>query len=129
MNNEFVVILELFSLGICLFHHGKALTGQSAPLAEDMINRKAVKAGKLSLYLAGPPCPSFCPGGTGTGLGDARGMLLIKAVERILVEKPLTFIIENSGALLEKRFAALTQQLMKVFVTAGYKTSAQKLIS
>lgn len=105
----------------------QALAGKKANVAADMVDRKLVKPGRLSFYLAGPPCPSFCPGGTGLGLGDARGKLMVKTVERILDEQPLTFVIENSSALLDKKFSPMMQQFAKVFEAAGYHVSAEKL--
>jgi DNA (cytosine-5)-methyltransferase 1 len=96
-------------------------------MSEDMMTRDTLQPGKISFYLAGPPCPSFCPGGAGAGLSDERGRLMLKTVERVLAEQPLTFALENSGALLEKKYITMTNQLLRVFQTAGYKVKARKL--
>ena len=111
-----------------LFVH-KTLVGKSGGscMSEDMMTRDALKPGTISFYLAGPPCPSFCPGGAGAGLSDERGRLMLKTVERVLAEQPLTFALENSGALLEKKYITMTNQILRGFQAAGYKVKARKI--
>src|SRR5438132_1348555 len=57
--------------------------------------RRLTGQDEVDLMVGGPPCQSFCPGGTRAALSDPRGNLIFEYLRLIGEVRPKRFVLEN----------------------------------
>ena len=60
-------------------------------------------APKCDIYMSGAPCPAWSSAGTGGGLEDPRGQVLIDSVDYVLERRPRAALFENVKGLTNKK--------------------------
>ena len=64
-------------------------------LSEPSLRRRRRFEGEVDLMVGGPPCQSFCPGGTRAALRDPRGNLIYSYLALVQEVRPRAFVLEN----------------------------------
>ena len=77
----------------------------------DIFDRDDSRLPSVDLYTAGPPCQSFSSAGHSLGLADARGVVFVRVLHTISVNRPTTFILENVVGL-KRNHAAFYRQVL-----------------
>ncbi len=80
-------------------------------LYDNMVSRPIKANLRADVYVCGFPCQSFSTAGKRRGAEDSRGSLMWTVAERIAVERPKSFVLENVPGLVQQ-FPELFQCLL-----------------
>ena len=94
---------------------------------DDVTQRTATEESYVDLYVATPPCQSFANGGNRKGTSDPRGKLIGQPVKFVSRNRPRLFVMEETGALNNAKFAAVKKGILKSLDTLGYMVHDNKL--
>ena len=88
---------------------------------KNVLERDNDTAPDLDVFVSGAPCPPFSSAGTGGGMADSRGWVLLHSVKYVLQKKPPVFVLENVKGLISDKHKWILKRISKCLSKAGYK--------
>jgi len=90
--------------------------------------RRLTGVDDVDLFVGGPPCQSFCPGGKRAALNDPRGNLIVEYLRLVAEVRPRRFVLENVGNLFTAavRHRPISQRPGKSWNLSRYSRDGQQ---
>jgi DNA (cytosine-5)-methyltransferase 1 len=87
--------------------------------------------GEVDYMVGGPPCQSFCPGGSRAALSDPRGNLIFEHLRLVSEVRPRRFVLENVSNLLTAavRHRPIAQRPGRSWNLSSYSRTTQPSLS
>ncbi|WP_372999896.1 DNA cytosine methyltransferase [Lutispora sp.] len=77
--------------------------------------------------IGGPPCQSWSEAGSLRGINDERGKLFYEFIRVLKDKKPKFFVAENVSGMLADIHKSAVENIIKMFIEAGYNVSIKLL--
>ena len=94
---------------------------------KNVLERDNDTAPDLDVFVSGAPCPPFSSAGTGGGMADSRGWVILHSVKYVLQKKPPIFVLENVRGLISDKHKWILKRISKCLSKAGYKCDGSLL--